>query len=188
MSSYRKYRTSRDRGTITFIFVAILIYGLMQNNAIMSGLVTIIKYVLITAALVAVLKVSVRLARYLKKLGQPRLKTVDSMTGVEFEHYVAKLLATQGYRRISLTERYDYGVDIIAEKDGIRWGIQVKRHTGLVKAIAVRQVVTALKKYRCERAMVVSNTQFSDVAIELARTNDCVLVGRIGLKRWIAAN
>jgi len=67
------------------------------------------------------------------------------MTGLEFERYVARLLKSKGYNNIRLTEEYDYGIDIIAEKDGIRWGIQVKRYSGLVSADAVRQVITALK-------------------------------------------
>lgn len=66
---------------------------------------------------------------------------VDTMDGTMFEYYVAQLLIDRGYTNVSLTERYDYGVDIIAEKDGIRWGVQTKRYSGLVKAAAVRQVV-----------------------------------------------
>lgn len=109
----------------------------------------------------------------------------DSMSGLEFEKYIANLLKHQGYRYIRLTERYDYGIDIIAEKDGIRWGIQVKRYSGLVKASAVRQVVAALRKYDCNRAMVVTNSNFSRVAEELAKSNDCILVDRRKLAQWV---
>ena len=103
------------------------------------------------------------------------------MDGVSFEHYVAQLLIDQGYANVSLTEHYDYGVDIIAEKDGVRWGIQVKRYSGLVKAEAVRQVVTGLRLYGCDRAMVVTNSTYSNVAKRLAEGNDCVLIDRYGL-------
>jgi restriction system protein len=100
------------------------------------------------------------------------------MTGLEFEKYVAKLLKSQGYKHVRLTEKYDLGVDIIAEKEGMRWGIQVKRYSGLVKADAVRQAVTALKLYNCDRAMVVTNSHFSHTAKELASSNDCVLIDK----------
>ncbi len=103
------------------------------------------------------------------------------MDGVSFEYYIAQLLANHGYRNISLTEQYDYGIDIIAEKDGVRWGVQVKRYTGLVKAEAVRQVVTGLRLYGCDRAMVVTNSTYSNVAKRLAEGNDCVLIDRDGL-------
>lgn len=106
------------------------------------------------------------------------LSSVDKMSGIEFELFVASLLRKQGYTNVKLTEKYDYGVDIIASKDGIQWGIQVKRYSGLVKADAVRQVVTALRKYNCSRAMVITNSSYSKVAIELARTNHCLLIDR----------
>lgn len=184
----RKYRASSDGGTVAIIFSAILIYGLLTNHGLVTKAELVIKYTLLLVVSAAVIVLVMHFVMRLKRIKTHQtLKTIDSMTGVEFERYVAKLLVKQGYSHVSLTERYDYGVDIIAEKDGIKWGIQVKRHKNLVKAFAVRQVVTALRKYNCDRAMVVTNSQFSRVAVELARTNDCVLVERDGLARWMAA-
>lgn len=111
------------------------------------------------------------------------LKTVDTMDGLAFEQYVAHLLRANGFRNVSLTEKYDFGVDIIAEKDGIRWGIQAKRYSGLVKADAVRQVVTGLRLYGCDRAMVITNSTYSAVAQRLAAGNNCVLIDRSELSR-----
>lgn len=108
---------------------------------------------------------------------------VDTMSGLDFEYYVADVLADCGYVNIRLTERYDFGIDIVAERDGIRWGIQVKRYSGLVKAEAVRQVVTALPLYQCDQAMVITNSTFSRVAQHLAEGNNCVLVDRPELFR-----
>lgn len=123
--------------------------------------------------------VVIKFVRWAYALGRDMsLRDVDSMSGVEFEHYVAQLLALQGYTNVSLTEQYDYGVDIVADRDGIRWGIQVKRYSGLVKAEAVRQVVTGLRLYGCDRAMVIANSTFSNVARRLAEGNDCVLIDR----------
>lgn len=124
--------------------------------------------------------------RFLLKLRQlpfkqKQIRDVDSMTGLEFEQYVAALLKTHGYGSVHLTEQYDLGVDIVAVKDGITWGVQVKRYSGLVGADAVRQVVTALRMYNCDRAMVITNSYFSNAARSLAESNDCVLVDRGGL-------
>jgi restriction system protein len=105
------------------------------------------------------------------------------MDGIEFEEHIANVLKSQGYTNIQLTEQFDYGVDIVASKNGIRWGIQVKRYSGLVKAEAVRQVVTGLRMYGCDRAMVITNSVFSRVAVRLAESNDCVLVDRGKLAR-----
>ena len=108
---------------------------------------------------------------------------IDSMDGLDFERYVAELLRKNGFRNVSLTEKYDFGVDIIAEKGGVRWGIQAKRYSGLVKAEAIRQVITGLRLYGCDQAMVITNSTYSAVAQRLAAGNDCVLVDRAGLKR-----
>jgi len=113
-------------------------------------------------------------------------RIIDSMGSLEFEQYVAMLLRSNGYQNISLTEKYDLGIDIVAEKDGVRWGVQVKHYSGLVKASAVRQVVTGLKMYGCDRAMVVTNSTYSATARRLAAGNDCVLIDERGLARFSA--
>jgi restriction system protein len=123
----------------------------------------------------------------LRKMRALEIVDTEYMDGLAFEKYVAELLRSQGYAKVTLTERYDLGVDIIAVKDGVRWGIQVKRYSNLVKAEAVRQVVTALNQYKCQRAMVVTNSTFSRPARILAESNDCVLIGRDEIADWIIA-
>lgn len=139
-------------------------------------------YALIVLLVLLSVKLIVKITKKIFRLFQNRrLRDVDSMDGISFEYFVAQLLLDRGYSNVSLTERYDYGVDIIAEKDGVRWGIQAKRYSGLVKAAAVRQVVTGLRLYECDRAMVITNSTFSNVAKRLAEGNDCVLIDRAGL-------
>lgn len=111
------------------------------------------------------------------------IRDVDKMNGLEFEQCIAELLRKNGFRNVYLTEKYDLGVDIIAEKNGTRWGIQTKRYAGLVKADSVRQVVTGLRLYDCDRAMVITNSVYSAVAQRLAASNDCLLIDRSGLNQ-----
>lgn len=162
--------------------------GLTMPIFLLSGLAytywDYIEYVVMAIVAVFVIKLAIRITRRIRTMAQNlRLQDVDSMDGVSFEHYVAQILIEQGYINVSLTEQYDYGVDIVAAKDGVRWGIQAKRYSGLVKADAVRQVVTGLRIYDCDRAMVITNSVFSRVAIQLAHSNDCVLIDRSGLTR-----
>ncbi len=173
MSSYRK-----GGDAIAFVFLATLLYGLYPRVSPYLGLVAAVLVCL------AVLYVVAWLFRRFSPQSR-NLKAIDGMTGLEFEQLIAKILRSQGFTAVKLTSKYDYGVDIIAEKDDIRWGIQVKRYSGLVKADAVRQVITALRKYHCTRAMVVSNSYFSNYASELAKSNDCVLVDRNTLTQWL---
>lgn len=109
------------------------------------------------------------------------LSEIDFMSGEDFELYVADLLKNNGFHNVRLTGKYDMGIDIIAEKNGIGWGIQVKRYSGLVKASAIRQVVTALNFYNCDRSMVITNSYFSNVAKLLAESNGCLLIDRAKL-------
>jgi restriction system protein len=113
------------------------------------------------------------------------IANIDAMDGLEFEVYLADLLRRRGYSNVRLTERLDLGVDIIARKDGITWGIQAKCYSGLVKAAAVRQVYTALAHYKCDRAMVISNSTYSRPAQSLANSTKTVLVDREQLSKWI---
>ena len=142
------------------------------------------QYVLALIGILYGVRLIARIYRFVRRIiTNLRFSGVDTMDGLVFEKYVANLLKQQGYSNISLTEQYDYGVDIIANRDGICWGIQVKRYSGLVKADAVRQVVTGLRLYGCDRAMVITNSEFRSVAVRLAESNDCVLIGRNELFR-----
>ena len=114
------------------------------------------------------------------------MDAIDAITGLEFEHCVAGLLRSQGYENIRLTEQFELGVDIIADKDDTYWGIQVKRYKRLVRADAVRQVVAALRSYQCDMAMVVTNSVYRHPAEQLARDNNCFLIDRNELVTWIS--
>ncbi len=143
------------------------------------------QYVIVFIAIFYAIRMFVRMYRFVRRITTNlRLSNVDTMDGLDFEKYIASILKKQGYSNISLTEQYDYGVDIIATRDGICWGIQVKRYSGLVKAEAVRQVVTGLRVYGCDRAMLITNSVFSRVAVQLANSNECVLIDRSRLAKW----
>jgi len=189
-SMARSYRRGKGGDQATLI-LPVLLGGVIWAH---RAMLPVIEHWAVVACLIAgasiAVVVLVRLARSVGLRQRRRamdIAGVDSMDGLAFERYIAALLKRQGYTNVKLTERYDLGVDIIADKNGVRWGIQVKRYSGLVKALAVRQVVTGLRKYGCDRAMVITNSSFSRVATELAESNDCILVTRKELARWIGS-
>ncbi len=139
--------------------------------------------ILITGLLILI-KVIINKRNKLNLFNNIDISTIDNMSGLDFERYIAGLLKNQGYTKVRLTEKYDLGVDIIAIKNNIRYGIQVKRYSGLVKANAVRQVITALRVYNCDKAIVITNSYYSKTAIRLAKYNDCLLVGRDGVMKF----
>lgn len=163
------------------VFIVILAFLLLNFR---KQLFIVILIAISLVVLVFTLRISKKLSRFTSS-DSVELRHIDRMSGTDFELYVAQLLRRKGFRNIKLTEKYDYGVDITAEKDSVRWGVQVKRSKGIVKAIAVRQVVTALRKYNCDRAMLVTNNSYSKYAKELARVNDCKLIDRNALEKLL---
>ncbi|MBL8121302.1 restriction endonuclease [Candidatus Saccharibacteria bacterium] len=138
------------------------------------------------AIILIVIAVTVRRALRRKHLYDAiTMSSVDTMSGLEFERFLADLLKKRGCTDIRLTEKYDLGVDIIAKKDGVTWGIQAKRYNSPAKADAVRQAYTGLNRYKCDRAMVITNNTFSRQARMLASDNNVVLVDRNSLSAWI---
>jgi restriction system protein len=120
-----------------------------------------------------------------EKIRRAGMDEIDLMSGIEFEKYLQLLLRDKGYTNVRLTQSYDLGIDIIAEKDGDIWGIQAKRYKGSVGLDSVRQVVTALRHYKCTRAMVITNSYFTKNAQTIAGSIDCLLIDRAALINMI---
>jgi restriction system protein len=118
-----------------------------------------------------------------------QIAQIDTMTGEEFEEYVAELLRFQGYKTRMTPRSGDYGVDIIAAKDGIKTAFQIKRYSKKLDQKPVREAVTgmAVRQYGCTKAMVVTNSTFTKAAEFLAAESGCELVDREKLGEWILA-
>lgn len=113
------------------------------------------------------------------------LSDIDNMDGWHFEHYVAAVLKHRGYEAMVTPGSGDLGVDIVAQKDGLKYAIQVKRQSNPVSRKAVSDAVGGLSHYECDFAMVVTNNSFTPGAITLARSNNCQLIHREALADWI---
>ena len=95
---------------------------------------TVVSILLSWAAVRLVLRVRSR-----RCTTQAGIDVIDVMDGLKFERYIKLLLERKGFYSVKLTPRFDLGVDVIATKDNVIWGIQVKRYSGMVTAHAVRQ-------------------------------------------------
>lgn len=112
------------------------------------------------------------------------MEKVDSMDGFEFERFCAFVLKNNGYRHVNVTqESGDQGVDIIASRNKKKYGIQCKRYNGLVGNHAVQEVWSGCDYYDLDEAIVLSNSEFSDSAQELATELGVQLINRDGLRR-----
>ncbi len=116
-----------------------------------------------------------------------QISDIDYMNGIEFEHYVAKLLTYQGFHTEVTRASGDFGVDIIATKLPKKYAIQVKRQSANVSRRAVSDAVAGESYYGCNEAMVITNSYFTAGAKSLAKSNRCRLVDRDELTNWIIA-
>jgi restriction system protein len=122
-----------------------------------------------------------------RRRGRPdaSMAAIDAMTGIEFEDYVAARLRRAGWRVVFTSASGDYGVDLIAQRDGKSVAIQCKRHRKSVGVAAVQQVVSGARHHGCAKSIVVSNQEFTRAAKQLAGTHACQLIGRRALQAWV---
>jgi restriction system protein len=107
------------------------------------------------------------------------------LNGLEFESYMKQLFEIQGYVVFPTKSTGDQGADLILMKDHEKTAVQIKKYSGKVSNKAVQEVVASKNFYNCENAIVVTNSKFTDSAIQLAKVNKVELWDSIKLKRVI---
>ena len=112
------------------------------------------------------------------------MAAIDQMSGVEFEEFVAAQLRIRGWSVTRTASTGDYGVDLIAKKNGTCMAVQCKRLAKAVGVAAVQQVVSGALHHGCNQTVVVTNQAFTKAARQLATTHHCRLVGRAELRTW----
>ena len=103
----------------------------------------------------------------------------DDMEGHEFEHFCADLLRRRGFKDVVGTKGSgDFGIDILAERDGISYGIQCKNYSSPIGVKAVQEVYAGRDYYDCMVGVVMSNQYFTGPAVEAAKKLKIVLWDR----------
>ena len=114
----------------------------------------------------------------------PRFAVIDSMDGAAFEQALAELVELLGYE-VELIGGFDKGADLVITKDGERTAVQAKRYASSVGITAVRQLIDGIRRYDCTRGLVVTNSYFTDQAIECAETWEIDLWDRRDLANYV---
>ena len=108
------------------------------------------------------------------------------MDGYDFENCSANLLLNNGFNNVEVTQYSgDFGVDIIAYKDDIKYAIQCKKYSSPVGIKAVQEVIGSKTMNDCHVAVVLTNNFFTSSAKELAKKNSVLLWDRNKLKELI---
>ena len=111
------------------------------------------------------------MALYLRQRARRRRpEDFDLMEGHEFEYYCAELLKKCGFQEVQVTRGSgDYGIDVLAEKDGITYAIQCKCYTAPVGVKAVQEAYAGRDYYDRMVGAVLTNQYFTQPAVEAAR-------------------
>lgn len=110
----------------------------------------------------------VLLWRYMRTRRRP--SRIDEMEGHEFEYFCAELLQEHGFCDVRVTKGSgDYGVDILAEKDGVSYAVQCKAYTSPVGVKAVQEAYAGRDYYDCMVGAVLTNQYFTKPAVEAAK-------------------
>jgi restriction system protein len=99
-----------------------------------------------------------------------------SLSGVDFETAVGRILLEHGWHVSATAATGDQGADIIASKGERRVIIQAKRYSGAVGNKAVQEVVGAILFYGGTEGCVVTNSTFTPAACALAQKNNIRLI------------
>ncbi len=116
------------------------------------------------------------------------LLTVDLMEGIEFEHWCANLLTDLGYSNVSVTQSSgDQGVDVLAEKDGIKYAIQCKCYSKDLGNTPVQEILAGKQFYHCHVGAVMTNQYFTKGAKDLAAETGVLLWDRDWIENTLAS-
>ncbi|MDE7286843.1 MAG: restriction endonuclease, partial [Lachnospiraceae bacterium] len=92
------------------------------------------------------------------------------MEGHEFEYFCADLLRQRGFVEVEVTKGSgDYGIDILAEKEGVTYAIQCKCYTTPVGVKAVQEAYAGRDYYDRMVGVVLTNQYFTAPAVDAAK-------------------
>ncbi|MBD5491446.1 MAG: restriction endonuclease [Lachnospiraceae bacterium] len=94
---------------------------------------------------------------------------MDELEGHDFELFCAELLEKQGFLDVEVTRGSgDFGIDILAEKDGITYAIQCKRYNSPVGVETILQTYGGQAYYERMVGVVMTNQYFTAPATQAA--------------------
>lgn len=107
----------------------------------------------------------------------PSSNSKKKRTGIEYEEYCGAYLLKHGFHDVMLTPASgDYGADIVAKDEyNNTWVFQCKNYASKVGNGCVQEVVAAKNHYHASKAAVITNSNLTDKAKELAFENEVIL-------------
>lgn len=144
----------------------------------------IIWLVAIIAVLILAISSGIVLCRRFRKRFSDQ--QLDEMEGLDFEYYCADLLRSRGFIEVEVTRSSgDYGIDILAEKEGVTYAIQCKRYNAPVGVKAIQEAYAGRDFYDRMVGCVLTNQYFTQPAVDAAQKLKILLWDRDYLEEMI---
>ena len=114
------------------------------------------------------------------------LHGIDGMEGHLFEHFCADLLRKNSFSNVYVTPGSgDQGVDILAEKGGVKYAVQCKNYASPLDNTSIQEVNAGRIFYNCHVGVVMTNSIFTPKAVDLAMATGVLLWDRNVLQEMI---
>ena len=147
------------------------------------------KFILIIGVLVLVLTGLAVGIFFLVRARRKMPSNLDLMEGHDFEYFCAQLLKRRGFQDVEVTKGSgDYGIDILAEKDGITYAIQCKCYATPVGVKAIQEAYAGRDYYDRMVGAVLTNQYFTTPAVEAAKKLKILLWDRGYLESMLEEN
>ena len=104
-------------------------------------------------------------------------------TGTQFELYLVNLFKDLGYKAKHNGKSGDQGADLILKKGDYVYAVQAKYYTGKLSNTPVQEITGALKFYNANQGVVITNSEFTPGAEDLAKANNVILIDGKDLKK-----
>lgn len=101
---------------------------------------------------------------------------IAGMDGMAFERHCAAVLTAGGWRCRMTARSWDYGIDLLAEAEGRKVAIQIKKWRAPVGLSAIQEAVAGRAMYRATEVAVVSVSGYRRSAKRLAAANQVRLL------------
>ena len=145
-----------------------------------------IRYFYIICFIIILSILFIGIISFIKKHRTIRPEHFDSLDGHEFEYYCAELLRKKGFIDVEVTKGSgDYGVDILAEKEGVTYAIQCKCYTAPIGVKAIQEAYAGRDYYDRMVGAVLTNQYFTTPAVEAAKKLKILLWDRGYLESMI---
>lgn len=174
MARYRRRRRRSEND----IGGGVVLLGLLLWSKV--GTQAMIFYIVLALSIGITAYVLIRKYRR-KRLLESGIDIIDKMDGKTFEKLLQAHFAEYGYKCSLTPDSNDYGADLVLKKDDTTTVVQAKRYESTVGIEAVQQVIGAIRHYKADRGMVITNSFYTQQAQNLASSNGIELWDRARL-------